>query len=143
MKYRKLYKNKYIKLLIPVLCLSLLSACATSKVQGYQQFAAAGDALTKAVRTMTGEASSLAVDSDSQALILLRNQLQGADKQQGKEVLITTHSKSLENYFNSLALMDQHTRMLNEYYKYIAIIGSESQSDGFVEGLDWVNYSGH
>lgn len=135
-------------LILALLLPALLTGCDGDRLNQFGMFAAAGSAYVTAFHGLVAETGDAMVASDSATLIVARRMAGdgvSADRSEYRKQIVT-NDKLLQQYLVDLEHIDQHARLLGEYFDAVTALtngkaqqSTSSSADGLLDAISALN----
>ncbi len=101
----------------------LLNGCAARNANRFEAFAKAGGEYADSMGSLIEQAGSLAVDTDSDILLTIREPLSRQERQQQYQA----HTEELRSLLGQLKEIDRHASLLKSYFLLLARMAASDQ----------------
>jgi len=101
----------------------LLNGCASRQATRFEAFAKAGGEYADAMESLTGQSASLAIDTDSDILLTIREPLSRQERQQQYHA----HTEALKSLLAQLKELDRHAALLKNYFVLLSRMAGSDQ----------------
>ncbi|MDT8398457.1 MAG: hypothetical protein RQ899_07575 [Pseudomonadales bacterium] len=116
-----------LKIITVMTALGMLTACYSSRLNQFNDFASAGKSYSSAMVALTKEVGNLAIDADSVVLLEIRDTDTDIDTRIKN---YKNHTKSLQDFLTELQRIRQHTLLLNKYFIALSALATTDLNTG-------------
>ena len=105
----------------------LLPGCATQRSEQFETFSKVGMGYADAIVVLTEEAGNVAIDADSQVLIMTKD---GFSSAEARKKAYMDHTKALEELLDELRAFHKHTQLLKKYFHSLDKLATSDVASG-------------
>jgi hypothetical protein len=117
-------RNSPARIVVAASCAALLlNGCASRQANRFEAFAKAGGVYADAMESLTEQAGAVAIDTDSDILLAIREPLIRQERQQHYQA----HTEAIKSLLAQLKEIDRHASLLKSYFVLLARLAGSDQ----------------